>query len=122
MKGPGEARRSERACGLRSRLKLACVLELAQMVELLLPEAFLVFVRVSEVFLRVLDLLPELVGVEVLERNGRLRQQNQALIAGVGKAAADEHATMLALRIIDADHSGTHRGHHWRVIAEHLEV
>src|SRR5277367_706436 len=109
-----QARRgaSEGARGLRSRLKLHFVLELAQAVKLLLGQGLLVLARVSEIFLRVLDLLPELVGVEVLERNGRLGEQNKTLFARVGKAAANEHAAMLSLRIVDSNDSGAHRGHH----------
>ena len=68
------------------------VLEFAQAVELLLRQPLLVVVRVGEVFLGVLDLLPERVGVQVLERDGCLRKQDEARLARVGKAAAHEDA------------------------------
>jgi hypothetical protein len=73
-----ERRGSKRSQGreLRSLSELHRVLELTQPVELLLGQALLVFIRVSEVLLRVLDLLAEFVGAQVLERDGRLRQQD----------------------------------------------
>ena len=98
------------------------VLELAQAVEFLLRLALLVLARVGKILLRVPDLLIELGGAEILERNCGLREKDEAEPAGFGEAAADEDAVVLAGRVVDGDHAGTHRGHHRRMVAQHLKV
>src|SRR3984957_15390274 len=103
-------------------LKLYHILQLAQAVEFLLRELLLVVLRVSEVFLRVLDLLPERVGAEILKRDSGFRKQDKTRFTRVGKTPAHEHATVLALGVVDSDDSGAHRGHHRRVVAEDLKV
>src|SRR5690348_15749836 len=74
----------------RRRSEIDRLLQLAKVVKPLLVQALLVFVRVGEIFLGVLDRLAERLGVEVLERNRRLREQNKAFLASVGEAAANE--------------------------------
>src|ERR1700722_6256252 len=89
-------------------LNFDCVLELTQTVELFLSQRLLVLSRVGEIFFRVSDLLPERVGVQILERNGRLREQDQAAFAGVSEPAAHKHTDMLPRLIIDADDARPH--------------
>src|SRR5271166_5019485 len=96
--GHGAVSAKGRAPRPRPPLELDCVLEFAQAVELLLGETLLVVVRVCEVLFGVLDLLAELLGAELFERNRRLGEKNDAVLAGVGEAAAHEDATVLAMR------------------------
>src|ERR1700733_12352629 len=122
MKRCGEARPGRRAFRLLASLELDHVLKLMQSVEFLLRQLLLVVLRVSEVFLRVLDLLTELVGAEILKRDSGFGEQDKTRFTRVGKTPAHEYATVLAFGVVDSDDSGAHRGHDRRVVAEHLEV
>src|SRR5271170_152358 len=105
-----------RASKLHSLSKPDRVLELAQAVQLLLGQPLLILARVGEILLRVLDLLAELVRAQVLIRDRRFCEEDETLLARIGKAAAHEYASVLALRVVNSNDSGTHRSHHRRVV------
>ena len=85
-------------------------------------QGLLVVLRVSEVFFGVLDLLRELVGIEVLERNGGLGEQIRPALLASAKPPRTNTRRCLPCGVVDADHPRAHRGHDRRMVAEHLEV